>query len=196
MEILYPRCCGLDVHKKTIVACVLVTGPEGTVQQEVRTFATMTDELLALADWLAVKGVSHVAMESTGVYWKPVYNVLEGSFTLLLVNAQHIKAVPGRKTDVKDAEWLADPVRHGLIKPSFVPPPPVRELRDLVAPVAAGGPVDRAQPHAQAARDGEHQARQRRERGVRRLRDGDAAGAGRGRGRPGGDGRAGAGQAT
>lgn len=131
MEILYPRCCGLDVHKRTVVACVLVTGPEGTVQQEVRTFATMTDELLALADWLTVKGVSHVAMESTGVYWKPVYNVLEGNFILLLVNAQHIKAVPGRKTDVKDSVWIADLLRHGLLRGSFVPDQGHRELREL-----------------------------------------------------------------
>jgi transposase len=131
MEIAHPRCCGLDVHKKTVVACTLVTGADGAVQREVRSFSTTTDELLQLADWLALRGVSHVAMESTGVCWKPLYNLLEGSFTLLLVDAQHIKAVPGRKTDVKDAEWVADLLRHGLLRASFVPDQGQRELREL-----------------------------------------------------------------
>jgi transposase len=128
---LHDRCAGLDVHKKTVVACVRIAGPDGRVDSEVRTFATMTADLLALADWLAEKGVRHVAMESTGVYWKPVWNLLEGRLELMLVNAQHIKRVPGRKTDVKDAEWIAQLLQHGLLSPSFVPPPPVRELRDL-----------------------------------------------------------------
>ena len=130
MEVLHPRCAGLDVHKKTVVACRLV-GTGRHLQQETRTFGTMTRDLLALSDWLTEAGVTHVAMESTGVYWKPVYNLLEGSFTLLLANAQHVKGVPGRKSDVRDAEWLADLLRHGLLKPSFVPERDLRELREL-----------------------------------------------------------------
>src|SRR3954471_5665640 len=132
MDVLYARCCGLDLHKRTVVACRVVPGPEGPPHKEIRTFGTMTTDLLALADWLGAAGVTHVAMESTGVYWKPVDNLLEDQFTLLLVNAQHVKAVPGRKTDVRDCEWLADLLRHGLLKASFVPPRPQRELRDLV----------------------------------------------------------------
>ena len=131
MEVVYPRCCGLDVHKRTIVACRRILGPRGRVEQTVRTFDKMTADLLALADWLAAAGVTHVAMESTGVFWKPVWNLLEGQFTLLLVNARHIKQVPGRKTDVKDCEWLAQLLQHGLVRGSFVPPPLIRELRDL-----------------------------------------------------------------
>ena len=131
MEILYTRCCGLDVHKRTVVACLLVPGPEGQPIKEIRTFATMTSELLTLSDWLTAAGCTHVAMESTGVFWKPIYNLLEGSFELLVVNAQHIKAVPGRKTDVRDAEWIADLLRHGLLRASFIPERPQRDLRDL-----------------------------------------------------------------
>ncbi len=131
MEVVHERCCGLDIHKKLVVACLIVPGPGGKPTKEVRSFGTMTDELLALGDWLAAAGCTHVAMESTGVYWKPIYNLLEGAFELLLVNAQHIKAVPGRKTDVKDCEWIADLLRHGLLKPSFVPDRPQRELREL-----------------------------------------------------------------
>jgi transposase len=131
MEVLHARCCGLEVHHKSVTACVLLAGEEGRPRKEVRTFPTVTAGLLALADWLTAHGVTHVAMESTGVYWKPVWNVLEGSFELLLVNAQHVKQVPGRKTDVKDAEWLADLLRHGLLKASFVPDRPQRELREL-----------------------------------------------------------------
>jgi transposase len=131
MDVIYPRCCGLDVHKRTVVACRVVPGPEGKPTKEIRTFETMTDDLLRLCDWLSAAGVTHVAMESTGVYWKPIYNLLEGSFTLLLVNAQHSKAVPGRKTDVKDCEWVADLLRHGLLRGSFVPDQPQRELREL-----------------------------------------------------------------
>ena len=131
MEVLYARCAGLDVHKKTVVACRLFTLESGRKQQEVRTFGTTTGELLRLLDWLREGGCTHVAMESTGEYWKPVYNLLEGQAELLLVNPQHCKNVPGRKTDVKDAEWLADLLRHGLLKASFVPPRPQRELRDL-----------------------------------------------------------------
>jgi transposase len=132
MDVVHPRCCGLDVHKQTVVACVLCSGPTGgPPQRTVRTFGTMTDELLALADWLAAERITHVAMEATGSYWKPIWNLLESSFDLLLANAQHIKAVPGRKTDVKDAEWIADLLRHGLLRPSFVPDRAQRELREL-----------------------------------------------------------------
>src|SRR5437763_15092 len=133
MQVVYERCCGRDVHKKTVVACVLLTRPDGTVQRQVRTFATMTADLLALSDWLRGWGVTHVALESTGVYWQPVFNILEEEEgrTLLLVNAQHIKTVPGRKTDVRDSEWLADLLRHGLLRASFIPPAPIRDLREL-----------------------------------------------------------------
>src|SRR6266853_634044 len=127
LRTLYERCCGLDVHKKTAVACVLTPG-----SQQTRTFGTMTPDLLQLREWLQSEGVTHVAMESTGVYWKPVFNLLEDQgMELMVVNARHVKAVPGRKTDVKDAEWLADLLRHGLLKASFVPPQPQRDLRDL-----------------------------------------------------------------
>src|SRR5437868_3812846 len=131
MDILYRCCAGLDVHKKTVVACVRRSDAAGPARQEVRTFGTMTCDLLALSDWLAEQGVEQVAMESTGVYWKPVFNVLEGRFAVMLVNAQHIKQVPGRKTDVKDCAWIAQLLQHGLLRASFVPPPPIRELRDL-----------------------------------------------------------------
>src|SRR5438445_8275937 len=131
MEILYRICCGLDVHKKTVAACLRFLSPTGTRAEEIRTFGTATRELLRLADWLATAGCTHVAMESTGVYWRPVYQILEGSFALLLVNAQHIKTVPGRKTDVKDCQWIARLLEHGLLRASFVPPAPFRELREL-----------------------------------------------------------------
>jgi transposase len=131
MQVAYPRCVGLDVHQKTVVACVLITQPDGTLQRELRTFSTMTAELLLLHDWLETLQVSVGALQSTGVFWKPVFNLLEDGRTIVLVNPQHIKAVPGRKTDVKDAEWLADLVRHGLLKARFIPPAPIRELREL-----------------------------------------------------------------
>jgi transposase len=130
MDVIYPRCAGLDVHKQTVVACARVAG-NGPLLQEVRTFATTTSGLLALADWLESLGVEHVAMEATGVYWKPVWHVLEGHFELVLANAAHVKNVPGRKTDVNDAMWLADLLAHGLIRASFVPPAAVQELRTL-----------------------------------------------------------------
>src|SRR5438876_9781605 len=130
MQVVYERCCGLDVHKRKIVACLL-TLDGGKLQKDIRTFSTTTNALLALLDWLTGAGCTHVAMESTGVYWKPVYNILEGHLELLVVNAQHLKAVPGRKTDVKEAEWIAELLQHGLLKASFVPPKFVRELRDL-----------------------------------------------------------------
>jgi transposase len=131
MDTLYRCCAGLDVHKKTVVACVRKLAPSGEVDQQVLTFGTMTDELLALSDWLASCGVTHVAMESTGVYWKPVFNLLEDRFDVILVNARHIKQVPGRKTDVKDCQWIAQLLQHGLLRASFVPARPIRELRDL-----------------------------------------------------------------
>lgn len=130
MQVIYERCCGLDVHKRTVVACVL-KWLGGAWQKEIRQFGTTTKDLLALSDWLVREGCTHVAMESTGVYWKPVYNILEGQFELLVVNAQHLKAVPGRKTDVRDAEWIAELLAHGLLRGSFVPPAHVRELREL-----------------------------------------------------------------
>jgi transposase len=129
MDVLYPRCAGLDVHKDTVVACVRCVSPP--VHREVRSFATTTRGLLALAEWLAAQGCTHVAMEATGVYWRPVWHVLEDQVELVLANAQHIRNVPGRKTDVNDASWIADLLAHGLIRSSFVPPARVQELRDL-----------------------------------------------------------------
>ena len=131
MEVVHERCCGLDVHKETVVACVVVPSAGKQPHKEIRTFNTMTADLLELADWLTTQGVTHVALESTGVYWKAPWNILESSFTLLLVNAQHIKQVPGRKTDVRACEWNADLLRHGLLRASFVPDLPQRELREL-----------------------------------------------------------------
>lgn len=129
MDVLYPRCAGLDVHKDTVVACVRCVSPP--VHHEVRTFQTTTTELFALAEWLESHGCTHVAMEATGIYWKPVWHLLEGRFELVLANAQHIRNVPGRKTDVNDATWIADLLAHGLIRGSFVPPAAIQELRDL-----------------------------------------------------------------
>ena len=126
MDAVHERCCGLDVHKKSVVACVIT--PEG---REIRRFGTTTSKLLELADWLKEQEVSPVAMESTGVYWKPVYNLLEDEFSVMVVNAAHIKTVPGRKTDVKDAEWIAELLQHGLLRASFIPERPQRELREL-----------------------------------------------------------------
>jgi transposase len=131
LDVLHERCAGLDLHKKSVTACRLVPGTDGQPIKEVRTFGTMTTDLLALGDWLEAGGVTHVAMESTGVYWKPVWNLFEERFSLLLVNAAHVKVVPGRKRDVGDAEWLADLLRHGLLRGSFVPDRPARELREL-----------------------------------------------------------------
>jgi transposase len=131
MEVVYDACCGLDVHQATVVACLRRWSARRRRTGEVRTFGTTTKDLLCLVDWLLEAGVTHVAMESTGVLWKPVFNLLEGHCEVLLVNARHIKAVPGRKTDVKDAEWLAQLLEHGLLRPSFIPPPAIRELRDL-----------------------------------------------------------------
>ena len=129
MEVIVSRGCGLDVHQATVVACLLVGEPGTAPHKRVKTFSTMTSGLIELRDFLAAAGCTAVAMEATGVYWKPVYNLLEGHFELTVANARHIKAVPGRKTDVKDAEWIADLLRHGLLRPSYVPPPELRELR-------------------------------------------------------------------
>lgn len=131
MDTLHHHCAGLDVHKDSVYAAVRHLNPDGSVRQEVRAFATTTSALLALADWLAQEQVTHVAMESTGVYWKPIWNVLEDLFEVMVVNAHHVKQVPGRKTDVKDCQWIAQLLQHGLLRPSFVPDRPLRELRDL-----------------------------------------------------------------
>lgn len=127
MEIFVEKGCGLDVHKETVVACVMGEG----IKKETRTYSAMTNDLLRLKEWLKEAEITHVAMESTGIYWKPVFNILEDSFEVVLVNARHIKNVPGRKTDVKDSEWLCKLLRNGLVKGSFVPPKDIRELRDL-----------------------------------------------------------------
>ncbi|SRR6266404_365929 len=132
MQTLVERGCGLDVHQATVVACLLIVLKNRQVQKQVRTFGTTTRELLSLREWLLSEGCTHVAMESTGVYWRPIYTVLEGAFEIVVANAQHIKKVPGRKTDVKDAEWIADLLCHGLLRSSFVPPKPIRELRDVM----------------------------------------------------------------
>jgi transposase len=131
MENLYPCCAGLDVHKESVEACVRRMEPTGRLHQQTRPWGTMTRDLLAMSDWMVAQGVTHVAMESTGVYWKPIYNILESRFTVLLVNARHLKQVPGRKSDVRDCQWIAQLLQHGLLKGSFIPPPPQRELRDL-----------------------------------------------------------------
>jgi transposase len=131
MDVISPRCCGVDVHKREVVACVVTTDPDGTPRKAIRAFGTMTPDILALADWLTAHAVTHVAMESTGVSWKPLWNLLEDQFALLLVTARHVKAVPGRKTAVRDGEWLADLLRHGLLTGSFVPERPQREVREL-----------------------------------------------------------------
>lgn len=131
MQVVHEKCAGLDVHKKTVVACVITPKDKGGWEKEIRTFSTMTKDLLNLSDWLTSKGCTHVAMESTGEYWRPVFNILEGNLEVILVNARHIKAVPGRKTDIKDAQWIAELLQHGLLRASFIPPVEQRDLRDL-----------------------------------------------------------------
>lgn len=131
MDVLIERCAGLDVHKDTVAACVRTPGPEGGRAQETETFGTTTAELLGLRDWLVAHGVRLVGMESTGIYWRCVYYALEDAMECWLLNARHMRNVPGRKTDVKDAEWIAQLIEHGLVRPSFVPPKPIRELRNL-----------------------------------------------------------------
>jgi len=130
MEVLYPRCAGLDVHAGSVTACVRIAA-DATVTHDHRTVPTTTRGLLELAEWLTAHACTHVAMEATGVYWKPVWHVLEAQFTLVLANAMHIRHVPGRKSDMNDATWIADLLAHGLIRSSFVPPSPIQELRDL-----------------------------------------------------------------
>src|SRR5215210_2640462 len=131
MDVVYSHCCGLDVHKREMVACLVSPGSDGEPVRTIRAFGTMTADILALADWLVAAGCTHLAMESTGVYWKPIWNLLEGQVELVLVNARHVKAVPGRKTDVRDCEWLADLLRHGLLTGSVVPDRAQQELREL-----------------------------------------------------------------
>jgi transposase len=132
MELLHPHCAGLDLHKETVVACIRHM-VDGTVTTEVKSFQTTTQQLMELSDWLSSQGVTHIAMEATGVYWKPVWHVLsDGEFVLVLANAAHVKNVPGRKTDVNDATWLADLMAHGLIRASFVPDEPTQQMRDLL----------------------------------------------------------------
>ena len=131
METIIERCCGIDVHKRTIVACLMTGQPHEKPQASIKTFSTMTRDLLACRDWLIEQGCTHVAMESTGVYWKPIFNILEDSIEVILANARNVKNVPGKKTDVKDCEWIAQLLRHGLIEGSFIPPKPIRQLRDL-----------------------------------------------------------------
>jgi transposase len=131
MDIMFERCAGIDVHKRTVVVCRLTRDVQGTRVAETQTFGTTTSELLRLSDWLTEGGCTHVGIESTGEFWKPVFNLLEGTCAVWLLNAQHIKAVPGRKTDVKDAQWIAEWLAHGLVRPSFIPDRPQRELREL-----------------------------------------------------------------
>lgn len=131
MRLMYPQCAAIDVHKQTVVVCPRQTARDGTVKSEVKTFGTTTPELLQMLDWLSAWEVTTVAIESTAEYWKPVFNLLEGEFEVILVNAKHVKQVPGRKTDVKDAEWLAELLSYGLLKASYIPAKPQRDLRDL-----------------------------------------------------------------
>jgi len=193
MEAIIERCAGLDVHQAT--ACVLIGEAGRKPHKEIRTFPAMTRDLEGLRDWLKEMGVTHVGMESTGVYWKPVHAILEGHFELIVANAHHIRNVPGRKTDVKDAEWLADLIRHGLVKPSFVPPPPIRELRDLVR-------LRRSLSEALTTEQNrtlkllEHQVGQRGQRGVRRVRPGNDEGTDREHRHAAGDGGLGSAEVT
>ncbi len=131
MNIVYERCAGLDVHKKSVVVCAILPDAAGQRHKEHQTFSTMTPDLLRMRSWFTAQGVTHVAMESTGVYWRPIFHVLEGHVEVMVVNAGHIKAVPGRKTDVLDAEWIADLLQHGLLRPSFIPPAWQRQVREL-----------------------------------------------------------------
>ena len=131
MEIIFERCCGIDVHKETLTACIMIGEGGKVTKKEIRTYTTMTEDIEQLRDWLKSEGVTHVAMESTGIYWRPIFNILEEDFEIILANARHIKNVPGRKTDVKDSEWLCKLLRNGLIRGSFIPPKPIRQLRDL-----------------------------------------------------------------
>src|SRR5438552_12625966 len=182
MKLIHERCAGLDVHKDSVVACVRIQR-RGRTEHEVRTFATTTAALLTLADWLAERQCTHVVMESTGVYWKPVWHVLaDGEVKLMLANAEHVRNVPGRKTDVKDAVWLADLLAHGLVKASFVPPTEIRELRDLTRTrrQLVRQRVQHVQRIQKTLEDANHQARQRHQQHCRHERPGNLGGHGRG----------------
>jgi hypothetical protein len=194
VELLVPRCAGLDVAKDEVVACVRVPDGQGGRRQEVRTYPTFTSGLEALADWLTAEGVTQAVMEATGQYWKPVWWVLEErGFQLLLVNARHVKILPGRKTDVADAAWLAELLVHGLLRGSFVPPAAIRQLRDLTRYRKRPGPGPHRRGPARPEDPGgrRHQAGLGRRRRAGRLGPGDAGRPGRGRARPRGAGRAG-----
>ena len=196
MDVIFTHGAGLDVHKKTVMACRVTPDPTGQQADgimEVKAFGTLTIDLLALSDWLAEVGITHVAMESTGEYWKPVYNILEGDFTVFLVNAAHVKQVPGRKTDKADARWLAKLMRHGLLQASFIPPvEPARPAGSDALPHQVGaGTQPRGQPGARGAGAGQHQAGLGGDGHHGRVGAGDLGGLGRGAGRPGHDGRVG-----
>src|SRR4051794_36613062 len=177
MEVLYSRCAGLDVHKATVVAGVRLAAPGGKVVREVRTFGTTTASLPELAEWLTAQGCTHAAMEATGVYWKPVWHILaEGGFALVLANAAQVRNVPGRKTDVGDATWLAELLAHGLIRASFVPDQADAGTARAAAHAQAAGARE-GQPHPAAAEDArgrQHQARCGAQRPARDERAGDA----------------------
>ena len=160
MEVLHAHCAGLDLHKDSVVGCIRHM-VEGKVRTEVKTFRTTTQELMALSDWLSAEGVTHIAMEATGVYWKPVWHILsDGEFELVLANAAHVKNVPGRKTDVNDATWLADLMAHGLIRASFVPDEPTQQMRDLLRTQAVGARTQWSYAaHSEDAGGCQHQAR-------------------------------------
>ena len=161
MEVLYARCCGLDVHKSSIMACVRIQEQGGKPRKIVRRFGAMTADLRGMANWLLEQQVTHVGMESTGVYWKPVWNILEGQFTLILANAQHVKNVPGRKTDTKDSEWLAELLQHGLLAGSFVPPRFIRDLRDANAGEPCTGIFANGQSDPKSTRGRQYQVGER-----------------------------------
>ena len=195
MDVVYERCAGLDVGKEEVVACVRLPDARGGRRQEIRTFGTFTGQLEELAGWLAGEGVSHVVMEATGPYWQPVWHLLEERpFELLLVNARHVKILPGRKTDVGDAAWLAELLEHGLLRGSFVPPAEIRRAArpDPLSQAADPGPRTGGQAHPEDARRRRHQARLGRERHPGRVGPGDAARTRRRRARPGSPRRAGA----
>src|SRR3954465_13084211 len=195
MEAIIERCAGLDIHQATVVACALIGDADRKQRKEIRTYSTMTRDLEALRDWLRDLGVTHVGMESTGICWKPVHAVLEGHFELIVANAHHIKTVPGHKTDVKDSEWIADLTPHGLVKPSFVPPPPIRELRDLVR-LRRFMTEDLTREQNRTLKVLEHQARQRGQFGLRGVGPGDDEGVDREHRDAGGDGGSGPAQAA
>jgi transposase len=176
---MFERCAALDVHKKFVTVCARIVTRDGELREFTAEFQTMAADLLALRDWLKELGVTEVAMEATGVYWKPVYYALEGDFELLLVNARHVKNVPGRKTDSTDAQWLCQLLECGLLRASFVPPKPIRALRELtpVSQVADQGALRGGQPVAEGARGRRDQALERRHGRARRLRPADAPGA-------------------